>query len=272
MDTCTDAWTERLGDDGYFVVRGLLTTEQTEAIRADLLDKARQVAESGAATGDYGSDKIIEQSAQADPESVPLEERFRKLNQLDLLPALWDHWYAGPPVLDLLRQFLGDDVLRKYASAFLKPARVGGPTPWHQDIGLWRDRNADAVNGWVAIDAATVSNGCLEVLPGSHRGPVVEHVTYDDSLHAELPRERVDGIDSVPVELEPGDTVFWHSHLWHGSAANRSATGRIGVGAVWVNPAQIGQLTGVKRLRWALRPGVRLSHPAPEMVVMTEAA
>lgn len=253
-------------DAGYFICRGLVTAEQTEAIRQGLMRKASEVA----ASGDYGRDKILEDGAKASPDSVPLHERFRKLNQLDLLPELWNHWYAGAPVLEVVRHFLGDDILRKYASAFLKPARIGGATPWHQDIGLWRDRNDDAMNGWLAIDASTQANGCLQVVPGSHLGPILEHVEYEDSIHAELPRDRCNDLSVEYVELQPGDAVFWHSRLWHYSAPNRSETGRIGVGAVWVNPAQISQLTTAKRLRWAMRTGRILPHPAPELIVTTD--
>ncbi|MBT3345333.1 MAG: phytanoyl-CoA dioxygenase family protein [Gemmatimonadetes bacterium] len=255
----------QLERDGYFIARGLLTRDQTEEIRAALLGRTRELASSG----DYGNDKILEVAAQGDPDSVPLHERFRKLNALDTLPALWNHWYAGPSVLAILSTWLGPDVLRKYASAFLKPARVGGPTPWHQDIGLWRDTNCDAANGWLAIDAATIANGCLKCVPGSHQRPVIEHVEYEDSLHAELPRDRCQDLEIKHIELDPGDAVFWHSHLWHASDANTSNASRIGVGAVWVNPAQISQLTNVRRLRWAVRHGSRFPHPAPEMIVMT---
>ena len=84
-------------DAGYFICRGLVTAEQTEAIRQGLMRKASEVA----ASGDYGRDKILEDGAKASPDSVPLHERFRKLNQLDLLPELWNHWYAGAPVLEV---------------------------------------------------------------------------------------------------------------------------------------------------------------------------
>ncbi|MDA0337170.1 MAG: hypothetical protein O2782_18565 [bacterium] len=50
----------------------------------------------------------------------------------------------------------------------------------------------------------------------------------------------------------------------------RSGYGNPGVGAVWVNPAQISQLTNVKRLRWAMRNGAILPHPAPELIVTTD--
>ena len=251
---------------GYVIVRGLPTPRQTEAIRGALLRKAGEVA----ASGDYGHDRILEEGAGTSLAAVPLHERFRKLNQLDLLPELWEYWYAGAPVLDVVRSFIGDDILRKYASAFLKPARVGGATPWHQDIGLWQDRNDDAMNGWLAVDAATRANGCLQFVCGSHLGPIVPHVEYEDSIHPELPRDQCTDLTVEHVPLEPGDAVFWHSRMWHYSPPNTSDQGRIGVGAVWVSPAQISQLTNVKRLRWAMRNGAILPHPAPELIVTTD--
>ncbi|MBT6627840.1 MAG: phytanoyl-CoA dioxygenase family protein [Gemmatimonadetes bacterium] len=257
---------QQLEEVGYFIVRGLVDVNKTEAIRQALMDKARDVAESG----DYNRDKLLETVAKDSPEGVPLHERFRKLNNLDLLPTLWENWYAGPSVLGVVRDLIGPDILRKYSSAFLKPARIGGAPPWHQDIGLWRDENHDAANAWMAIDRSTVENGCLQFVPRSHRGPVVEHVEYDDSIHAELPRDQCENLDVEYIELEPGDTVFWHSNLWHASAPNTSDQGRIGVAAVWVNPAQISQLTHARRLRWAMRRGEIFSHPAPELIVTTD--
>ena len=257
---------QQLEEVGYFIVRGLVDVNKTEAIRQALMDKARDVAESG----DYNRDKLLETVAKDSPEGVPLHERFRKLNNLDLLPTLWENWYAGPSVLGVVRDLIGPDILRKYSSAFLKPARIGGATPWHQDIGLWRDENHDAANAWMAIVRSTVENGCLQFVPRSHRGPVVEHVEYDDSIHAELPRDQCENLDVEYIELEPGDTVFWHSNLWHASAPNTSDQGRIGVAAVWVNPAQISQLTHARRLRWAMRRGEIFSHPAPELIVTTD--
>jgi len=251
---------------GFLVARKLLTVAQTEAIRAGLLRKAEELS----ASGDYGNDRNLEEPAKGDPQAVPLHEHFRKLNQLDLVPELWEHWYAGESVLKLVAEFLGPDILNKYASAFLKPARIGGATPWHQDIGLWRDNNSDAVNGWLAVDAATRSNGCLQFVGGSHTGPVVDHVEYEDSIHAELPREMCTHLGVEHIELEAGDAVFWHSHMWHFSPPNTSSKGRIGSGAVWVNPAQISQLTHAKRLRWAMRAGQVLPCPAPELIVSTD--
>jgi len=259
MNTPTDKQLEQFREQGYYIARNLLSTEQTEAIRAGLMRKG----EDSAASDSYGDDPILEGVAHDAPDETPLHERFRKLNDLDQVPELWDHWYAGESVLKHLRGFLGDEILNKYASAFLKPARIGGPTPWHQDIAIWGDRNEGAINAWLAIDPATKANGCLQVVPGSHTGPVIEHITYEDSVHCELPRELVADVEVDHIELQPGDALIWDAKLWHYSPPNTSDQGRIGVGAVWTSLAQLDELNCVEMLRWTMRDGERCAHPAP---------
>jgi ectoine hydroxylase-related dioxygenase (phytanoyl-CoA dioxygenase family) len=68
-------------------------------------------------------------------------------------------------VLDYVRHFIGDDILVKYDSVFLKPARKGGSTPWHQDIGLWRDDNENAFNCWIAVEPATKKTAACNWCP-----------------------------------------------------------------------------------------------------------
>ena len=71
----------------------------------------------------------------------------------------------------------------------------------------------------MALDPAKRENGCLQFIPGSHKTEIVEHVLYDDSIHGELPRERVAALKAERgvehIELAPGDVVCWHSSMWH---------------------------------------------------------
>jgi len=258
---------QALDEQGFFIQRAVVEPAHIERMRAALIERAEDISRRGA----YGNDRVLEQAAQADPERIPPADRLRKLNELWSVRALWEGWYAHPRVLALLRGLLGTDILNKYASAFLKPARIGGPTPWHQDIGLWRDTNHGAANGWLAIDPSTRANGCLQVVPGSHRGPVIPHVSYPDSVHAELPREHCQDLTVEHIELQPGDAVFWHSNLWHYSPPNHSDQRRMGCGAVWINPAQISELRGVNQLRWTLRHGEPVAFPPPALIVAQEA-
>ncbi len=80
----------------------------------------------------------------------------------------------------------------------------------------------------MALDAVDLENGCLHVMPGSHKGEVIEHVRYDDGIQPEIPRELLTGKTPEPVPMGPGDAVAWHSHMWHMSPPNPSDRTRWG--------------------------------------------
>ncbi len=244
--------------NGYFIARALVQAHEIEAIRQDLLARIHAQAEQS----QFG-DAIIEPLAKDDFYNTPLEQRFRKLNELHQCEHVWNYWLANPRVIEYVSLFLGPDILNKYASAFLKPAHGGASTPWHQDIGLWRDANSLAMNAWLAIDPATKANGCLQFVKASHTGPVIEHVMYEDSIHAELPRDRCKDLLIEHIELAPGDVVFWHSHLWHYSPPNESDDNRMGCGAVWVSPEQFPNLHQDQALHWAMRDASICTFPPP---------
>ncbi len=108
-------------------------------------------------------------------------------------------------MLSVIRSLLGDDLLVKYDSVFLKPAKTGGATPWHQDIALWRDDHVEAANAWIAIDPASNENGCMQFLPASHHGGLIDHILYEGGLHGEL------GADP---NLKTGQRVFLGNERW----------------------------------------------------------
>jgi phytanoyl-CoA hydroxylase len=192
--------------------------------------------------------------------------RYRKLEKMGRFnPLIWNAYYANSDVLDYVRHFIGDNILVKYDSVFLKPARKGGSTPWHQDIGLWRDDNENAFNCWIAVEPAKKANGCLQLVPGTHREGLTEHVIYPDSLHEELPRELVaDRLRQQEVfhaELQPGDAVMWQSYLWHYSPPNFSEYSRIGMGAVWTDFTYAQQSPNAKEFLWVMRDGQTMGFP-----------
>jgi hypothetical protein len=85
---------------------------------------------------------------------------------------------------EIARQLLGPNCLPTGNHAILKPARIGGATPWHQDEAYWDPRYAHrAVSFWLALQPATLENGCMEFIPGSHRGPVLPHRLISADSH-----------------------------------------------------------------------------------------
>ena len=220
---------------GYFTVENVVP-RQTAAEMLGVIKNAIMTPE---------PDDIMTDADPMDPmlDDTPQARavRYRKLSQFNQRnPLIWHNAHCGQPVLDIARYFLGDDILLKYDSCFLKPARSGSATPWHQDNGLWRDGDLEPFNFWMALDPATIENGCLQMIPGSYKTEIVPHVLYEDSVHGELPRERVEEmIDTYGVEhieLQPGSVIVWHSSAWHYSPPNASAKGRIAIAGVMSSP------------------------------------
>ena len=110
-------------------------------------------------------------------------------------------------------------------NVFNKPPGLDGRHPLHQDLRYFRLRPADGiVAAWTALAPCTRETGCLAVVPGSHRGGLREHADpdWDYVNHAFYGIDDVDRSARVHVEMQPGDTLFFHPLLIHGSGRNRS--------------------------------------------------
>ena len=197
--------------------------------------------------------------------------RFRKLSGfVSRLPLIWHGFYCSEAMTSVGRHFLGDTIFLKFNSCFVKPARTGSATPWHQDNGLWRDGETEPFNFWMALDPATTANGCLQFIPGSHKLGIIPHVLYDDSIHGELPKENVRqmiadrGVEHC--ELDSGDVVCWHSSICHYSPPNPSPHGRIAIAGVYTTPQITRRRKLPKPYNWILRNGEPCTSFPPEPV------
>lgn len=251
-------------DQGYFIARGVLSRDQAMEVRGVIKDHIQRpdVANIGHDADPMDPMKDDTPDARA--------ARFRKLGNLGVAsPVLWQNVYTNPNVLGLARHYLGNDVLLKFNSCFLKPAKTGSATPWHQDNGLWRDGETEPFNFWIAIDPATQANGCLQFIPGTHREAITPHVLYNDSIHGELPHEAVDAMKAKHggvhhIELEPGDAVCWQSSLYHYSPPNASPNSRVAVAGVMTNPTIAERTIRFKSLTWCMRGGDIIHSFPPE--------
>jgi phytanoyl-CoA hydroxylase len=129
--------------------------------------------------------------------------------------------------------------------ALIKPPKIGREKPWHQDHAYWNlPLDARVVTAWIALDEATVENGCLFVIPGSHReGPVVHFRRRDWQIcDDQVQRRRV-----VAAPLKPGGVLLFNSYLQHGTPANASPKRRRALQFVYI-PAAVGRITPAERL------------------------
>ena len=125
------------------------------------------------------------------------------------------------PVVDLI----GPNILGLNNLYIWKPPKIGLGFPWHQDKWYFnRNYKTEKTAGtWTAIDASNKENGCLYVIPGSHKDGVLEHEDIEGSQQNEFKRaRRAKDEDGVAVEVPPGSVIFFDNRLLHKSMDNHS--------------------------------------------------
>lgn len=143
-----------------------------------------------------------------------------------------------PDMLACVRAIIGPHVHSVSTNVFNKPPGVDGRHPMHQDLRYFRARPAEQIVGtWTAVYPALRETGCLSVLVGSHRSGEREHALPDWEYvnHGFYGVKELDWSERVHVELEPGDTLYFHPLLIHGSGHNRSTGFRRAISAHYIN-------------------------------------
>lgn len=165
-----------------------------------------------------------------DPDSVV----FHALGAWRIAPGFHDLlWH--PAFTTPAEQLLNGPVRFWHDQIFSKPAHHGGNVSWHQDYSYWRRTSPLAhLTCWIALEDATIENGCMQYVSGSHRWgllPITGLVGEMDQVEAELDDAQREAMRTpVPIELKAGECTFHDAMLMHGSGRNR--TGRARPGAV----------------------------------------
>ena len=160
----------------------------------------------------------------------PSPKSFRQLH----LHHRWAFDLAThPAVLDAVENILGSDILVHSTSLFHKRANDGAYVSWHQDGYYWGLETPSLVSAWIALSDSTRENGCMRVVPGSHKSGQLLHGETSVSKHNLLTSGLeiavvVDENLATDVVLRAGEMSLHHVDIVHGSEPNRSSTDRIG--------------------------------------------
>jgi len=196
-------------------------------------------------------------------ESLPPNQRWQVNSDTHFAFEWVDRLTRHPAILDAVEQVIGPDILAWNTVWFVKPP--GDPTyiSWHQDGAYWGLQPMEVLTAWVALGPANPANGCMRVLPGTHRGPALkQRDTFDPDNALSRGQEievAVDESQAVDLALEPGQMSLHHLWIVHGSIANRSAVPRVGLAIRYVAP-QVRQHDGERPLATLVRGQDRHGH------------
>jgi phytanoyl-CoA hydroxylase len=240
--------------DGYAVVRGVLDVENdlqpviqeygrlADRLACDYLNKR---ASSGHDFGGPTEDRLLYLMRltdgacfQAMDITLPVEDRIRADTPIHLGREVFQ-LLRNSRLLDAVEAFIGPEIysvpvqhmrikspeaqISKKTAAHTKT--LTGKTYWHQDLAVITE-DADETNMlgvWLPLNKATEENGCLVVVPGSHKSGLVEH--YDTADCQGIPDELIPPTQRA-LPTNPGDLVFLHPLIMHSSLPNYSDGGR----------------------------------------------
>ena len=215
------AQVEQFERDGVLIVENLLSSREVEVLR----ERIEWVA--------GGGSPVSAERLQVEPlvESGELRANsyaasLRKMGHVAFQDAVFEAHARNPRILDCIEALLGPDIKLIQDQLFMKPPKVGSRQPYHQDqpCGFHIDP-ADMVTCWAALDDAAIDNGCLWMLPGTHRFGVLDREKW-----AEYERRALDGnlSEERAIELKTGDCSFHHGHILHSSRPNLTGKRRWG--------------------------------------------
>ena len=177
---------ERFRRDGYLIVDGLFDTESLEPVRRRIRELAGPDAP-----------ELVKAKRQVEPRVEAGQMRtdgyaasLRKMSHMAFEDPVFLAHARSPRIVDIIESLLGPDLVLAQDQLFMKPPRVGSRQAFHQDtpLGFHLDPPDRMVTCWCALDEATIANGCLWMIPGSHLDGVTDRETWQSY-------EPVDGVE-----------------------------------------------------------------------------
>lgn len=234
----------RYQEDGYVILDRVLSPAEVEALRAEALQAFR--GELGAIEGHEPPPP-----GETDDETI---RRYLCIHFPHKIAPLMRASLAHPAIVDVLTQIIGPNVKAMQSMLFTKGEGKPGQA-WHQDELFIPTRDRSLTAAWIALDDATVENGCLWALPGSHQRGVLYPDRETDDERFDCTREAYDfpyrDEDAVALEIPAGSVVVFNGYVLHRSLPN---TGRHGLRRALVNH----YMSAESLLPWGKKPeGIR---------------
>ncbi|MAT65287.1 MAG: phytanoyl-CoA dioxygenase [Gammaproteobacteria bacterium] len=206
--------------DGYVIVRNLAPP----ALMQRLLEVAEAQLAAQAPPLEFEAD-LHYPGAPASREQAG-GRTVRRLLRAQSRDWAFTEWLTHPPLLNRVRQLLGPELivpLAHHNCIMTKQPRFSSDTGWHQDTRYWAFQRPELVNAWLALGPEREDNGCMRLIPGSHRLELARERYDEQEFFREDLEENRELITQQQIALlEPGDVLFFHARTLHAATRNFS--------------------------------------------------
>lgn len=207
--------------NGFAVQRQFLSPDEVAELKAAVLESIAEMARRQGESIVAGGGARIEQNGY-------YAKVFTQRLNLWLLNETVKRTMLAAELGEMLCRLAGIDGVRIWHDQALIKEPFGNPTAWHLDNPYWSFYSRDAVSIWIALEDATLENGCMWFIPGTHRLATFENSGIGQNL-SDLFKvyPKMAEIDPVPVPMKAGDCSFHNGLVAHGAGANMTRTRRI---------------------------------------------
>ena len=211
-------------EHGYLVLEGMLDADEVEAC-------AREIERLHTLAAGLSDEERSRHSFQLEPYAASGAGQgrpvLRKIERTGKHSEVFRDLAAHPRLLETIRMLIGDDLLLFRSTLMLKPAHHGSAHGLHQDSPYWPMEPPSLVTVSIALTDSDPENGCIQVIPGSHKWGAQRWGRITRERDQPLTdREDVDMGQCREVPLKAGSALLFHSLVVHGSGANNSSRPR----------------------------------------------
>ena len=200
-------------ESGYLAVESVFTESEIDALRRvtdEFVEQSRSVNEH---TDVFDLDFDAGHSAET--------PKLRRIKDPHLHNPVYDATLRNSNLLDVLECVLGPDIRMHHTKLNMKAPGGGAQVEWHTDWAFYPHTNDDILEVGVPLDDMEIENGCLMVIPGSHKGPAYDH--HEEGVFVGAVSENDFSLEeAVPIRLKVGGVSLHHVRELHGSAPNVS--------------------------------------------------
>ena len=202
-------------DNGYLVCRGVFDEAEVDALRRGV---DAVIATAAGSRFDANHTWSAARDAEGDGDGELRELVLKGFHDLQYHAAVFTHAVAHPRLVAALTQVIGPNVQLHHTKMLVKPPEKGAPFPMHQDYPYFPHARHTVTAASVHLDDATEENGCLRVVPGSHKLGPLEAIGPSNIVDsAKYPIE-----EGLALPAQAGDVVLFNYLTIHGSGVNAS--------------------------------------------------
>ena len=200
-------------ENGYVLVRGLLSPDEAAAYRKETHDLAQRLSATRDIGAGWGSAKEV----------TDKPTQLLHCHDVQFQSAAFSRLLLDERLTSVAADIIGPNVQLHHTKMFIKPPEKGAPFPMHQDAPFFPHENHSMIAAILHFDDAPLEKGCVRVVPGSHNLGMLPHIA-EGSWH--LPVSDYAVADAVPCPAKAGDALFFSYLTIHGSGVNESQEAR----------------------------------------------